>query len=373
MNLPESNGRGLPSVNESRVRRVRLLQWLLVLGAFGVVALGVVWLAHSLRASWRGHTTDATQANAMANGWNKRMFELPPVAAPAPPKPVAAVPAVEPVPARAEPAMRGSSGAPNAAAKQGDQMMLTGGDGGRPTQSQLSARTSQNGVSPVSVQRDAGRDSGPLQGLLSGTHTERARAGLLGDRNMILAKGSNFDCILNTKLVSTVSGMVSCTVPRNVYSDNGKVVLIERGSMVTGEYRSDLQTGRERIFVLWDRIKTVDGVVIDLNSPATDALGEAGVGGYVDNHWFQRIGASVLLSLVEDAFAYKTAQESRSGSGNSVVLLPSTSQETQTLAGKILDNTINIPPTLTRNQGEKVSVFVARDLDFGSVYELRTE
>jgi type IV secretion system protein VirB10 len=97
------------------------------------------------------------------------------------------------------------------------------------------------------------------------------------------------------------------------------------------------------------------------------------VGGDVDNHWWQRIGASVLLSLVEDAFAYKTAQESTSRSGNSVVLLPSTSQQTQTLAGKILDNTINIPPTLTRNQGEKVSVFVARDLDFGSVYELRTE
>lgn len=371
MNLPESNGRGLPSVNESRVRRVRLLQWLLVLGAFGVVALGVVWLAHSIRASWRGHTTDTTQANAMANGWNKRMFELPPVAAPAPPRP-ATVPAVEPVPTRAEPATR-AQGAPNTAAKQGDQMMLTGGDGGRPTISQSSARVNQAGVSLASVQRDAGRDSGPLQGLLSGTHTERARAGLLGDRNMILAKGSNFDCILNTKLVSTVSGMVSCTVPRNVYSDNGKVVLIERGSMVTGEYRSDLQTGRERIFVLWDRIKTVDGVVIDLNSPATDSLGEAGVGGYVDNHWWQRIGASVLLSLVEDAFAYKTAQESSSGSGNSVVLLPSTSQQTQTLAGKILDNTINIPPTLSRNQGEKVSVFVARDLDFGSVYELRTE
>lgn len=371
MNLPESNGRGLPSVNEGRVRRIRLLQWLLVLGAFCVVAIGVVWLAHSIRASWRGPTTDPAQANAMANGWNKRMFELPPVAAPAPPK-AAMVPAVEPVPARAEPSARGAA-APNAAAKQGDQMMLTGGDGGRVTISQSGVRVSQSGVSPASMQRDGGRDSGPLQGLLSGTRTERVRAGLLGDRNMILAKGSNFDCILNTKLVSTVSGMVSCTVPRNVYSDNGKVVLIERGSMVTGEYRSDLLTGRERIFVLWDRVKTVDGVVIDLNSPATDSLGEAGVGGDVDNHWWQRIGASVLLSLVEDAFAYKTAQESTSRSGNSVVLLPSTSQQTQTLAGKILDNTINIPPTLTRNQGEKVSVFVARDLDFGSVYELRTE
>ena len=32
---------------------------------------------------------------------------------------------------------------------------------------------------------------------------------------------------------------------------------------------------------------------------------------------------------------------------------------------------INIPPTLTKNQGERVAIFVARDLDFATVYDLR--
>jgi type IV secretion system protein VirB10 len=36
-----------------------------------------------------------------------------------------------------------------------------------------------------------------------------------------------------------------------------------------------------------------------------------------------------------------------------------------------LENTINIPPTLTRNQGDTVSLIVAHDLDFSNVYQLR--
>jgi type IV secretion system protein VirB10 len=52
-------------------------------------------------------------------------------------------------------------------------------------------------------------------------------------------------------------------------------------------------------------------------------------------------------------------------------VLPSTTNNTSKLAEKVLDSTINIPPLLYQNQGGIVGIYVARDVDFSSVYELK--
>jgi type IV secretion system protein VirB10 len=167
-----------------------------------------------------------------------------------------------------------------------------------------------------------------------------------------------------------VPGMSVCVVTRNIYSDNGKVLLIERGSTVTGEYARGLQQGMNRIFVLWTRIKTPNGVIISLDSPGTDPLGASGLPGKVNRHFFQRFGAAMLLSLIDDAAAMIA---NNSGGDGTTVNYGNTSQAANDMASKTLETTINIPPTLYKNQGERINIFVARDLDFGNVYALRTQ
>lgn len=215
--------------------------------------------------------------------------------------------------------------------------------------------------------------AGSVGSMLTPSSTPMVSASKLGDRNMILPKGRTIDCSLSTRVVSEVAGMATCVLTSNVYSDNGRVVLLERGSEAVGEYKADMAQGQRRLFLLWTRVKTPSGVVINLNSPAADALGTSGLDGYVDNHWWERLGAAFLLSFVQDAIAFAVAKEA-SGDGNpqgSVALYQNMTQTGNTMAEKVLASTINIKPTLYKNQGDRATIFVARDLDFGSVYALR--
>jgi type IV secretion system protein VirB10 len=212
---------------------------------------------------------------------------------------------------------------------------------------------------------------GLFGGQLQASATPRVAATMLGNRSLILPKGTAFTCALKTKLVSAASGFVSCQVLRNVFSDDGRVLLIERGSHMDGEYRiTSVRPGTVRIPVLWTRIRTPNGVTVDIDSPGTGPLGESGVDGYVDNRWVERIGAALLLSVIHDALALAATKQAGNGQGDTIVL-SSTTSNADKLAEKVLDSTINIPPLIYQNQGGIVGIYVARDVDFSSVYELK--
>ena len=213
--------------------------------------------------------------------------------------------------------------------------------------------------------------AGLFGGQLQGSATPKVAASTLGDRNLTLPKGTAFTCALKTRVISATSGLVGCQVQRNVYGDNGRVLLIERGSHLDGEYRiSSVRPGMVRIPVLWTRVRTPHGVTVDIESPGTGQLGESGIDGYVDNRWGERIGAAMLLSLIDDSVKLVIQNQTQDQQADTIVL-PSTTDNTSKLAEKVLDSTINIPPLLYQNQGGIVGIYVARDVDFSSVYELQ--
>lgn len=213
--------------------------------------------------------------------------------------------------------------------------------------------------------------SGLLGGQFQGSATPRVAASMLGNRSLTLPKGTAFTCALKTKVISAVSGLVGCQVQRNVFSDDGRVLLIERGSHLDGEYRiASVRPGTVRIPVLWTRIRTPLGVTVDIESPGTGQLGESGIDGYVDNRWGERIGAAMLLSLIDDSVKLVIQNQANETNADTIVL-PSTTANTSKLAEKVLESTINIPPLIYQNQGGIVGIYVARDVDFSSVYELQ--
>lgn len=209
--------------------------------------------------------------------------------------------------------------------------------------------------------RDAAPDDNQLARLTRGSQIGEVRAHRLPDRNYLITAGTVLPCVLQTALDSSTPGYATCLIPRNVYSDNGAVVLMEKGTRVLGEYRDGLRRGQKRLFVLWTRAVTPEGVAIELASPASDALGRSGFDGRIENFFWQRFGGALLLSVVDDV-VYVAGDR---GGFQNTTRLPSDA------AGIALENSINIPPVLRKRAGEEVGIFVNKDLNFADVYGLQ--
>jgi type IV secretion system protein VirB10 len=182
-------------------------------------------------------------------------------------------------------------------------------------------------------------------------------AGRLANPSRTVPRGTVISAVLETALDSTRPGAARALVQRDVHSFDGSQVLIPRGSKLYGEYAADLATGQRRAGIQWLRLLRPDGVTIDLDSPAADALGRAGVGGKVDSKFFQRFGGSILQSVLDLGVGVAT----RKATDGVIVALPGSTQNVR------VQDEQKVTPTLKIRQGTSVSVFVARDLDFSSV------
>ncbi len=204
-----------------------------------------------------------------------------------------------------------------------------------------------------------------LEAMLLPTRTAAVAAGVMPDRRFLLSKGAFIDCTLETAIDSSLPGMTTCITATDVWSADGSVVLLERGTKLVGETRGEVRTGQERLFVLWSEARTPTGVIVELASPGTDELGRSGVTGHVNTHFAARFGAAILISLIDAGTAALVASQSEGGS--SVVIAP---QAASSVVSEVLRQTVNVPPTIRVAQGGRMQVLVARDVSFERVYAL---
>lgn len=189
-----------------------------------------------------------------------------------------------------------------------------------------------------------------------------ATARMIGNRNYLVTAGAIIPCVLQTAMDSTVPGYTTCIVPRDIYSDNGRVVLLEKGTRVFGEYQGGLQRGQGRLFAMWTRAVTPRGVAIDIGSPASDPLGRAGVTGKIDRFFWQRFGAALLFSVLDAGG--QIAGQAVSPQGSTVFRTPGDT------TSSVLSDTQQIRPIVRVNQGTEMAITVAKDFDFSQVYGL---
>jgi type IV secretion system protein VirB10 len=267
-----------------------------------VVAIGALGVAFTIKAmQMREAEPTETQQSTLVRNTLPELKPAPPAPPPQPPQPPSQpVPAIQPVQASiAAPAPMAGSQKPAepSPAELLRQRRLQAGLA-VPTQANSSAGGPSNAMAMPPDTAPA--RAGDLQQRLQPMRLNPSFAGTLPDRDMLLTQGTMIDCALETKIVSTVPGMVSCHLTRDVYSTNRRVVLLDRGSKVVGFYQGGLTQGKARIFVNWSRVETPQGVIINLDSPGTGPLGEGGLGGYMETHFWERFGGAIMLSLIDD-------------------------------------------------------------------------
>jgi type IV secretion system protein VirB10 len=222
-----------------------------------------------------------------------------------------------------------------------------------------------------------GSDNSPLAARLKPTVLDGEKAAVLQNPGMVITEGTMIPCILQTAIESQLPGLVTCIVPIDIRGSTGDVVLLDRGTKIVGQIQNGLLQGQNRVFVDWTRAETPDHVIVTLDSPGSDELGRAGLPGAVNNHFWERFGGALMLTLVQGGLDAATIEAAGQGSSNSATqqaglgFVYAAQSNGQSVANTALQNTINIAPTLSKNQGDTVSLIVAHDLDFSSVYQLQ--
>lgn len=380
---------GLPAVNrrKSSSRMVTILGFIFI----GCVAAALIAAATKDKTP---RVRKANDAGQVANTMPK--IELPPPPpppAPAPPRAVAVTAGTtgqgtgpQPIGVRQTGSTRGQGGQGKAPLEWWERKMAGGiiveQQAGSGSGNSANGSRDRDGPQPVRVAagpadsigaEEAGSDARPspdsngnaLGSRLQGTTARAVSAGFLPDRRFLITKSTALECAMETALNSGLPGITRCRLTSDVYSDNGQVLLLDKGTILEGEYQSGIRQGQVRLFVLWTRARTPNGVRIALNSPGTDALGRSGLEGWVDNHFLERFGAAILMSIISD-----TVQMASGRGGGNNNYYGGAADDGSKIVEKILDSTVNIPPTIVKNQGDHIQVMAARDLDFSTVYGL---
>ncbi|EMH44875.1 bacterial conjugation TrbI-like protein, partial [Helicobacter pylori GAM96Ai] len=207
------------------------------------------------------------------------------------------------------------------------------------------------------------------------------------DPTFTLAQYTPIEITLTSKVDATLTGIVSGVVSKDVWSANGKMRLIDKGTKVFGNYQS-VKGGTPimtRLMIVFTKAITPDGVVIPLaDAQAAGMLGEAGVAGYVNNHFMQRIGFAVVASVVNtllqtspiivlDKLIGKGGGEGYRGNEFNYALgqaINGSMQSSSQMQRQVLGQLMNIPPSFYKNEGDSIKILTMEDIDFSSVYDI---
>lgn len=194
--------------------------------------------------------------------------------------------------------------------------------------------------------------------------------------DLYVPENTAIPCSLDYRFVSDRAGKIRCTVASDIWSASGNTRLIEKGTTATGVYQTGAETGmthgQGRAFLIITKLRTRQPPYLDIplvDTRAAGELGEAGVDGWIDSHFSERFGGALLVGMIPDVAAW--ASNSAGQKDRNTDYTENSRQAMADMARTTLENSINIPPTVHKNQGEIINLITGQDIDFSGIYTLR--
>ncbi|WP_334265306.1 VirB10/TraB/TrbI family type IV secretion system protein [Escherichia coli] len=191
--------------------------------------------------------------------------------------------------------------------------------------------------------------------------------------DLYIPENTPISCALTRRFVSDVAGKLQCVLTDDVYSASKKIRLLDKGSTASLVYKTGmLNHGQARVFVMATKIRTQQPPFMDIPLVDTDAageLGEAGVDGWIDTHFKDRFLGAAMLGMIPDIA--NAATDNVASTDRNTDYTQNSREAFAELAKTAFENSVNIPPTIYKNQGEIITLITGRDIDFSKVYTLK--
>ncbi len=188
-----------------------------------------------------------------------------------------------------------------------------------------------------------------------------------GSKYMIQA-GTTVPAITVSAINSDLPGHVVARISRNIYdSVSGRSLLLPQGSLILGQYGSDVKMNQRRVGVFWNEIKLPNGSSIELGKgmPGTGDQGDSGLTGSIDNHYFGNAVSIFSIALLNSTAKHISNSNNGSLEGD---VSEDVSNDVAETGSDLIKNQLQLKPTIKISIGSTLKILITKDLLFGAPY-----
>lgn len=199
------------------------------------------------------------------------------------------------------------------------------------------------------------------------------------DMSRVITPDKPITAVLTYQIDTRQTVTAVAMVDRDVYGNNGRTVVIPRGTKIVGKVGGG---ATDRVGIAWSQLIRPDGVRFVFEGESGDAMGRGGVPGKINNRYLERYGYSLLPSLVSAGItaALGGQTSSAAGVGGGAASVAQT-QDAKAVAAQIIQQPLTqiaqdiyrtksqIPVQITIPAGTRLTVWSTGDLRLKPVGE----